>query len=87
MEILYNYKPYEQAKDCLYNAEGDTFNFPQGWAQIETQATVIGETETCYVTRLLPTTLSQPPHTRVILPIGFHKARLIKRLPTQLSLF
>ena len=87
MEILYNYKPYDHPKECIYYVTGEKYSLPEGWEKIKTKATVIGETELWFITRLMPTTLNHPPHTKVVLPIGFHKSRLIKWLPTQLSLF
>jgi hypothetical protein len=99
MKVLYNYKPFPKPKKALYFQTGNNYikDFKTGvlgWSREEKEVIVIGEDNTCYITELkkhiiCDTTCPDYGKT-VLLPIGFHKSRLIKwmQLPAeQLELF
>lgn len=97
--LIFNYKPYSIPKKALYSQTGNEYIVDKktgylGWSIIEKEAIVIGEDEIFFVTELkkhqvCDTTDSHYGKT-VLLPIGFHKSRLIEWLPLpgdQLELF
>ena len=99
MEILHNFKPYTMPKKALYFRDtGDYVKDPEsgmfGWEMIPEEAEVIGETDTSYVKQLVEYTnrhsWDKDYKKKSLLPLGFHKSRLIKWIPTpgqQLLLF
>lgn len=87
MRILYDYTPYDKPKMAAYNQTGDKylFNKKEGyyhWESIQREAIVIGETEHCYVEQLIEHQIcdtSEPDYGEIVLlPMGFHKSRLVK---------
>ena len=83
MEILYNYKPYEVSKVGVFEVETGEYKLPGRWVKREEENIIIGETDDCYVTRLLESGCGEWVGDGVvkreyILPIGLHKTRLIR---------
>lgn len=99
MKALFGYKPFLKPKKCLYYAEGGDFIKDDvtglfGWSKIEKEAIIIGEDDTSFITKVKEYTVSDttdPLYGKtVLLPLGFHKTRLIKWLclpGEQLKLF
>lgn len=99
MEILYNFKPYAMPKKALFKSGGGEylkcdetglliFSMP-----IE-EAIVIGEADDSFVCKLIESKVCDTNNKNYgkpcLLPIGFHKSRLVKWIPVpgqQLSLF
>jgi|SRR5690606_12034951 len=98
MKALFGFKPYKQPKKCLFKADSgkpiiDKNNL-YSWSTIEKEAIIIGEDDTSFVYELKEYTVSDttdPLYGKtVLLPLGFHKTRLIKWLclpGEQLKLF
>lgn len=99
MKIEYNFKPYLQPKIALYFQTGnDYIKDPEtgliGWSKVIREVIVIGEDDTSYIEYLKEyrncDTWDKDYGKISLLPIGFHKSRLFKWLPTpgqQLILF
>lgn len=99
MKVEYNFNLYKQPKIALYYQTGSDYikDDETGllcWSKIKVEAKVIGEDDTCYVTELKRhrncDTLDNDYGKISLLPLGFHKSRLIKWIPTkgqQLFLF
>lgn len=99
MKILYNYRAFSKAKSAIYIETGndyikDATTGLHGWCRMEKNAIVIGEDDTCFITELREHTVCDTFHPdygkKVLLPIGFHKSRLLNWLTLpgdQLQLF
>lgn len=99
MKVEYNFKPYLQPKTALYYQTGNDYGKdPEtgllGWSKVVKETIVIGEDDTSYVEYLKEyrncDTWDKDYGKISLLPIGFHKSRLLKLLPTpgqQLMLF
>lgn len=91
--ILYDYKPYSFARRGIFCIEKEPAKYTvNGWAKVEKEYLVIGETDDTYVTRLMKSTHGEwvgdvVVKRRFTLPIGIHKTRLVKWVNGQLSLF
>lgn len=84
LPIAGDYQAYDNPKKCLYKCPDGKYNYISGW-DTPKETMVIGETEHCYIYELRP--ISDFNVFKYLLPIGFHKSRLIKWLPTQLQMF
>ena len=85
IQILYDYKPFDESKLGLFNAS-------VGGKYKNEEILIIGETDLHYIFRLKKVTEGTWVDDKVIyetfiLPIGIHKSRLIQWMPTQLSIF
>lgn len=96
MRIIFNYKPFEKPKRAIYAHPGnDYINDVKtgllGWSNIEKEVTVIGEDDTTYIEKLkehLICDTNDPDYGEtVLMPIGFHKSRLIRWVSDQLGMF
>lgn len=99
MNVEYNFKPYQKPKKALFCQTGtdyikDPITGLLGWSEILLETQVIGEDDTRYIEYLKEyqncDTWDKHYGEISLLPIGFHKSRLIKWIPTtgqQLSLF
>lgn len=97
MKVEYNYKPYLQPKRALFYQDCYVKDPETGrlvWSKVVKEMIVIGEADTIYVECLKEyrncDTWDKDYGKTSLLPIGFHKSRLIKWLPTpaqQLLLF
>lgn len=99
MKVEYNFKPYPEPKKALYYQTGndyikDPVTGLLGWSKVVVETVVIGEDDTSYVEHLKEyrncDTCDRDYGKVSLLPIGFHKSRLIKWIPTsgqQLELF
>lgn len=99
MRILYNYKPYDKHKKARYFQTGneyikDSVTGLLGWSKVEVETTVIGEDDTAYIETLKEfkcCDTDEPDYGEVVLlPLGFHKSRLLEwlKLPgQQLAMF
>lgn len=89
--ILYGFQAYEFPRLAEYRHETDIYAYPIGWLTEPKQVLVIGEDNSSFVTELKPSEHGEWDEKRVlykyILPLGFHKTRLIRWVDTQLSLF
>jgi hypothetical protein len=85
IQILYDYKPFDESKLGLFNASlGGEYKIKE--------ILIIGETDLHYIFRLKKVSEDNWIDDKVIyetfiLPIGIHKSRLIQWMPTQLSIF
>ena len=89
MKVQYNYKPYKSPKKAIYFQSGNEYIFDKktgyfGWSEIKCEAIVIGETDDSYIKEIIQSKgcdTTQPDYGKVILlPLGFHKSRLIEFL-------
>jgi hypothetical protein len=99
MRVENNFVPYPLPKRALFYQTGNdyiknTTTGLLGWSKIEIEVEVIGEDDTCFVTELkkhrISDTTDKDYGKIVLLPLGFHKSRLIKWIPIpgqQLLLF
>lgn len=99
MKVEYNFKPYKVPKKAIYYVNGnDYIKDPTtgllGWSRIERESLVIGEDDLCFVTEIvrhINCDTSEPDYGKLcLLPMGFHKSRLIKWISSpgdQLELF
>lgn len=92
--ILYNFIPYDMPRLATYSHPGNKYDLKKGgWQNIPKTVLVIGEDEHSFITELRPSESEEGEWTdkyvlyKFILPLGFHKSRLIKWEDTQLSLF
>jgi hypothetical protein len=85
--------PYPKPKKGSFLIESDPAEYNEkGWAQVPVSAIIIGETDDCYVTRILDYyydewvgDLKETVTGKICL--GYHKTRLIKWEAIQLSIF
>lgn len=89
--ILYNYVPYEQAKKGVFSITTDEYKLPGGWVLKEEERIIIGETDDCFVEKLLESGHGEWIGDKVVqlnytLPVGIHKSRFVKWLPTQIEI-
>lgn len=82
MKILYDYKEYPQPKQGIFSLHKKDAKYilPDGWEQSKETLLIIGETKDHYITNLVS-------YENDLLPLGPHKSRLMKWVPTQLNLF
>lgn len=99
MKVEYNFKPYSKPMKALYYQTGNDYVKDKltglfGWSRIIVETVVIGEDDTSYIEILKEyrncDTWDKNYGEVSLLPLGFHKSRLIKWIPMtglQLSLF
>lgn len=99
MKVLNNFKRYRQPKKALYYQTGDEYVIdPEtgipGWSKVVVETVVIGEDDMCFIEYLKEhrncDTWDKDYGKISLLPIGFHKSRLLKWIPMpgqQLLLF
>lgn len=90
MEILYNYQPYQIPKQGVFNVSfeyGHNENGVLDMIQKSETAQIIGETDDQYINELKPCSNIFGGVPDSLLPLGFHKTRLLRWLPVQTSLF
>lgn len=99
MEVIFDYKPYPRPKKAKYYETGNDYILDPktglcGWSKIEKEALVIGETDDSFITVLKEhvnsDTWEKDYGETCLLPLGFHKSRLINWIPSigdQLRLF
>lgn len=89
--ILYNFIPYDTPRLATYEHHTNEYELPKGWLNEPKSVLVIGETKESFVTELKSSEHGEWTDRQVlykyILPLGFHKSRLIKWEETQLTLF
>ena len=91
MDILYNYQPFENQRIGEFRIDTNEYG-PDGWITKIHEYTIIGETDDSYVYRLQESEhdgwVGDSTITRkYILPLGIHKSRFVRWLPSQLELF
>lgn len=79
MNEISDYVAYEIPRLALYNA-GFEYDSKLNWVDIEKQTLVLGEDSHFYVEEIKPSEWGD-------LHLGFHKSRLIKWMPVQITLF
>lgn len=99
IEILFDYIAYPSPKKALLFQSGNEYVFDKnngysGWSKVEKVEIIIGESDTSYITELKEyrecDTNDSDYGKMKLLPLGYHKSRLLKWLHTpgeQLSLF
>jgi hypothetical protein len=98
MKTLYDYKPYAQPQKAKYlhpvnEYINDSVTGGFRWATKEVETLVIGETDTSYIVQLKEYRECDSNESDygqvVLLPLGFHKSRLVEfsHLGVQLELF
>lgn len=89
--ILYNFIQYDTPRYATYNHPTNEYELLKGWLSEPKTVLVIGETKDTFVTELKPSEHGEWTEKKIlykyILPLGFHKSRLIKWEETQLTLF
>lgn len=88
----YIWTRYDSPRRALYIPVSDKYTIEKGWSGDPEEVTVIGEDDFMYITGTYITDAewwkaNKVPVYPVEAPLGFHKSRLVKWLPTQLSLF
>lgn len=94
LEIRGPYTPYEASKIGVFRVETGEYDLHgAGWIQVEEDSLIIGESEDCYINRLLETSDSWWEGDKIVttpnylVPFGIHKSRFVRWKTTQLSLF
>ena len=92
MVVMYNYIPYEYPKNGLFGITSDIYKLPGGWVLVPEQYLIIGEDDHSFIYKIVKSGHGEWIGNKVMqleyyLPIGLHKSRLIKWLPTQTILF
>lgn len=82
----YAFTAYDNPVKAVYKVETGEYKFPVGWVQKEVTDLVVGETTDCYVYYFLKTESDDWTKTKMTLPMGFHKSRLVRWETTQLQL-
>ena len=89
--IIYEFIPYEFPRLAEYSFDINVYEYPKGWLTEPKQVLVIGEAKDSYTTELKSSSHGEWDEKRIllkyILPLGFHKSRLIRWVDTQLTLF
>jgi hypothetical protein len=87
MQILFNFKRYERPKKAILYSNGNNYIYNNkencfGWEKIEKEETIIGEDETSYIIKLIKykeCDINDINYNKIVLlPVGYHKSRLIK---------
>lgn len=91
MNVMYGYRPYQAGRVGKFRITTDKYGL-NGWGHRIDKETIIGETQDWYVIRLLHTKQREwvgekVIETKMILPIGIHKSRLVSWVGGQLELF
>lgn len=92
MKTLYGFKKYSFPKKAMFSVTTSEYNIQTGWIEKQVECIIIGETHDCYISKLIQSEHGIWVSKRVkkceyILPIGYHKSRLIKWVNNQLQLF
>jgi hypothetical protein len=92
VDILYDFKKYENPKKGIFRIETGDYKLPGGWVQKEETYIIIGETELWFIYRLQESGYGEWIGDKVIqheyvLPVGIHKSRFVKWTDCQLALF
>jgi len=92
MKIKYNFKKYDKPRRALFYQTGNdyitdpTTGALLGWSKKIVETTVIGEDDTSYVEILkehINCDTSEEDYGKIsLIPLGFHKSRLIKFIKT-----
>jgi len=87
----YGFEPYEIPRNGLFSVHTGIWQSSGGWENKNEAHLIIGETSDCYIYKLIPSEERRWKGSKVVresfmLPIGLHKTRLIRWLPTQLQL-
>lgn len=82
---------YDSPRKGIFNIHSGIYG-KNGWEQRKEERTIIGETETSFVERISKSTFgfwvgSRKIKRRYTIPVGLHKSRLVKWIPSQLELF
>jgi hypothetical protein len=92
--ILYGFKKYPQPRKALFlvDKEDGGYSLPGGWETELEEILIIGESNNCFVHRLLETERGEwvgkkVVKTKLVLPIGVHKSRLVRWTSGQLEIF
>lgn len=80
---------YEIPRTGIFMQDNNIYSPINGWGYIEVTETIIGEDEHLYIYRWLTTDWGEWVNDQVIttwhhIPLGYHKSRLIKWVPTQI---
>lgn len=83
---------YDVPKDGLFRVETGEYDLNGGWIRKEELMRIIGEDDTGFITEIRYSQLGiwDENGRRTIqctIPVGVHKSRLVRWMPTQLSLF
>lgn len=90
--ILYDYKPFKVPKIGEFKVTTDEYDHQEmKWKCVIEQGKIIGETKNTYVIDLRPTEQGEWVGETVVkvqsvLPLGYHKSRLVKWVEPQLQL-
>ena len=92
MDTLYNFKRYAFPKFGLFNIDTNQYRYPEGWVQKKSEYKIIGETDDCFVYKLIESGHGEwlgdnVIELKYILPIGIHKTRLVRWKEGQLTIF
>ena len=92
MKIEYGFIEYPEPKTGVFRIDTNQYQLPIGWIQREEEHLIIGECPDSYVYILLRSKQGEwigevVIEREFILPIGIHKSRFVKWVPTQLTMF
>lgn len=92
MNVLYGFKKYSLPKKGVFSIETNKYYIKIGWINTTEESIIIGETDDCYIHKLINSEhgIWEGENVKIekyILPIGYHKTRLVTWLNNQLSLF
>jgi hypothetical protein len=86
MEVLYGFKEYEKPRTGKFEVDTNVYS-STGWQLKVVEKQIIGETSDWYVYKLIPHSNKIDTEPNCLLPIGFHKSRLVEWHTNQLRLF
>jgi hypothetical protein len=92
--ILYGFKKYDLPRKGVFSVpkEDGGYSLPGGWEQELKEFLIIGEDNTSFVYRLQESEQGEwlgnrVVQSKVVLPIGVHKSRLVRWTSGQLEIF
>ena len=86
------YIEYGIPRKGVFSVTTDEYRFPEGWVEKEEEGIIIGETDDCYVKRLINSGHGEWVDGQVIqrsyiVHVGYHKSRFVRWESTQIELF
>jgi len=85
MNVLYRFKQYNKPRTGKFEVETGVY-LSTGWKRDIVSEQIIGETDDSYVYKLIPHSNSIDKEPDCLLPLGFHKTRLVEWVSNQLTL-
>ena len=91
-QINEEYAGYQTPKAGIFRIDTNEYDINVGWINKEEKHLIIGETPLFYITRMQETRSGlwigeMVIYQKFTYPLGIHKSRFVKWIPTQLSFF